>query len=128
MSFNNKVLLLPNARELSSREAEIDIDNAMALRASEVVVVFAPTTHAIVMGAIGELDAGEQSPGHQFFNRAVDRRAAYTWLVLAEFLPEVLNGEIRAATFEGNQAFRNEFAGACIALAYFVERRINFLC
>ncbi len=117
VSFNDKVLLLPNSRKLSSRQAEIDIDNAVALRASEVMVVFAPATYAIVMGAIGKLDAGEQSPVHQFFDCAVDRRAAYAWLGLAEFLPEIFNGEIRAAAFEIDQAFRNEFARARVALA-----------
>ena len=128
MSFNDKVLLLPNGRELSSRQAEIDIDNAMALRAGEVVVVFVPTTHTIVMAAIRKIDAGEQSPAHQFFDRPVDRRAAYARLDLAEFLPEVLNGEICAAAFEIDQAFRNEFARARVALAQLVERLINFLC
>lgn len=128
MSFNDKVFLLPNARELRSRQAEINIDNAMALRAGEVVVVFVPTTHTIVMGAIRKLDAGEQSSSHQFFDCAVDRRAAYTWLVQAEFLPEILNSEICAAAFEVNQAFRDEFARARVALAHFVKRRINFLC
>ena len=128
MSFNHKVLLLPNTRKLSSRQAEIDIDNPMALRACEMVMVFAPTAHTIVMGTIRKLDAGEQSHSHQFFDRAVDRRAANTRLILAKFLPEVLNGEICAAAFQFNQAFRDDFARACIALAYFIERRINFLC
>jgi hypothetical protein len=129
MPFNDKVLLLPNVRELSSRQTEIDIDNAMALCASEVVVVvLAPTTHTIVMGPIRKLDASEQSPVHQFFDRPVDRRPAYAWLDLAELLPEVFHCESRAAAFEIDQAFRNEFARACVALAHLVERRINFLC
>ena len=83
MSFNDKVLLLPDARKLSIGQAEIDIDDAMALRAGEVVVVFVPVAYAVVMGAIRELDAGEQSPVHQLFNRAIDRGAAYARLVLA---------------------------------------------
>lgn len=128
MSFNYKVLLLPNARKLSSRQAEIDIDNPMALRAGKVVVVFVPTAHTIVMGTIRKLDAGEQAHSHQFFDRPVDRRAAYTRLILAKFLPEVLNGEICAAAFQFDQAFRDDFARACIALTHFVEGRINFLC
>jgi hypothetical protein len=128
MSFNDKVLLLPNARKLSGRQAEVDIDNAMALRAGKVVVVFAAITHAIVMGAIRKLDAGKQSPAHQLFNGAVDCRAAYTRLLLAEFLPQIFNGEICAAAFKIDQAFRDKFARARIALAQVVERCINFLC
>lgn len=128
MSFNHKVLLLPNTRKLSSRQAEIDIDNPMALRAGKVVMVFVPTAHTIVMGTIRKLDAGEQSHRHQFFDRAVNRRATNAWLILAKFLPEVFNGEICAAAFQFNQAFRDDLARACIALTHFVERRINFLC
>ena len=128
VSFNDKVLLLPNGCKLSSRQAEIDIDNAMALCASKMVVVFVPATYTIVVGTIGKLDAGKQSPVHQFFDRAVNRRAAYAWLGLAEFLPEVFNGEVCTAAFEIDQAFRNELAWARVALAQLVERRINFLC
>jgi hypothetical protein len=128
VSFNDKVLLLPNDCKLSSRQAKVDIDNAMALRASEMVVVFVPTTYTIVMGAIGKLDAGEQSHIYQLFDRTVDRRAAYAWLGLAEFLPEILDGEIYAATFEVDQAFCNELTRARVALAQLVKRRINFLC
>ena len=100
MAFNDKVLLLADARKLGRRQAEIDIDDAMALCAGEVVVVFAAIAHAIVMGAIRELDAGKQAPAHQHFNGAVDRGAAYARLVLAEFLPQIFNGEVCAAAFE----------------------------
>ena len=128
MTFNDEVLLLPNDRKLSSRQAEIDIDNTMALCASQVVVMFVSATHSIVMSAIRKLYACKQSHAHQFFDRAVDRRAAYARLVLAEVLPEIFNSEICAAAFEINQALRNEFARARVALAQLVERRINFLC
>lgn len=128
MPFNNKVLLLPNGRELSSRQTEIDIDNAMTLRTSEVVMVLAPTTHTIVMGPIRKLDTSEQSPVHQFFDCTVDRRPAYAWLDLAELVPEIFHGESRGAAFEIDQTFRNEFARARVAQAHLVEGRINFLC
>ena len=128
MSFNDKVLLLPDAGKLSGRQAEVDIDNAMAPRAGEVVVVLASTTDAIVMSAIGKFDAGEQSHARQFFDRAVHGGAAYARLDLAEFLPQILNGEVCAAAFEIDQAFRDQFARARVALAQLVESRINFLC
>lgn len=128
MSFNDKVLLLPNDCKLTSGQAEIDIDNAMALRASEVVVVFVPATDTIVMSAIGKLDAGKQSHVHQFFDRTINRCAANAWLGLAKFLPEVFNSEVSTTAFEVDQAFRDELARARVALAQLVERRINFLC
>ena len=82
MPLNDKVLLLPNGRELSSGQTEIDIDNAMTLCASEVVVVLVSTADAVVMGPIGKLNASEQSPRHQLFDRTVDRRSADTWFGL----------------------------------------------
>ena len=127
MPFNHKVLLIANGHELSSGQTEIDIDNAMALCAGEVVVMLASTAHAIVMGAVRKLDAGEQSPAHQCFDRTVDCRPAYTWLGLAELLPEIFHAKRRAAAFEIDQMFRNEFARARVALAHLIESRVNFL-
>ena len=83
MPLNDKVLLLPNGRELISRETDIDIDDAMALRAGEVVVVLASTTDTVVMGPIRKINPGEQSHIHQLFDRTVDRGPAYTWLGLS---------------------------------------------
>lgn len=83
MPFNDKVLLLPNGCELIRGETEIDIDNAMALRAGEVVVMLASSTNAVVMRPIRKLDAGKQPPVHQLFDRTVDRRSTDPWLGLA---------------------------------------------
>ena len=127
MPLNHKVLLLPNSRELSSRQTEIDIDNAMALCACEVVVVVASSADAVVVGSIRKLNAGEQSSRHQLFDRTVDRGSSDTWLSLPELLPEFLNGEIRAEAFQLDQAIRDELTWARVALAHFVERRVNFI-
>ena len=127
MPFNDKVLLVANGRELSSGQTEIDIDNAMTLCASEVVVVLASSADAVVMSPIRKLNAREQSSRHQLFDRTVDRGSADAWLSLPELLPEFLNGEIRAEAFQLDQAIRNELARARVALAHFVERRINFI-
>ncbi len=96
MPLNHKVRLVPNGRELISGETDIDLDNAVALRAGEMVVVLVSTTHTIVMGPISELNAGEQSHVHQFFDRTIHRRPAYAWLDLAELLPEIFYSEICA--------------------------------
>ena len=127
MPFNDKVLLIANGRELSSRQTEIDIDNAMTLCASEVVVVLASSADAVVVGPIRKLNAGEQSSRHQLFDRTVDRGSADAWLSLPELLPEFLNGEIRAEAFQLDQAIRDESPWTCVALACFIERRINFI-
>jgi hypothetical protein len=127
MPLNDKVRLIPNCHELICGEADIDIDDVMALRAGEMVMVFVSTTHTIVMGPIGELNAGEQCHAHEFFDRTIYRRPSYAWLDLAELLPEIFHCEIRATVGQFDQAIRNEFARACVALAHFIERRVNFL-
>src|SRR6185312_12094226 len=127
MPLDDKVRLIPNGHELICGQADIDIDDTMALRAGEMVVVLVSTTHTIVMGPISELNAGEQSHLHQFFDRTIHCRPAYPWLDLAEFLPKIFHSEICAETGQFDQAIRNEFAWACVALAYLIESRVNFL-
>ena len=83
MPFNDKVRLIPNSRELVCGEADIDIYDAMALGAGQMVVVFASTTDTVVMRPICELDPVEQSHIHQLFHRAIDRGSAYPWLSLS---------------------------------------------
>jgi hypothetical protein len=98
MPLNLKVRLVRNGRELIGGETDIDIDNAVALGAGEMVVVLVSTTHTIVMGPISELNAGEQSHVHQFFDRTIHCRPAYAWLDLAELLPKIFHSEICAET------------------------------
>jgi hypothetical protein len=127
MPLNYKVRLVPNGRELSSGETNIDIDDAMALCACKMVMVLVSTTHPIVMGPISELNAGKQSHVHQFFDRTIHRRPAYGWLDLAKLLPEIFHREICAQVGEFDQAICNEFALACVALAHLAESRVNLL-
>ena len=127
MPLNHKVRLVSNGRELVSRETNIDIDDAVALCAGEMVVVLVSTTYTIVMGPISELNAGEQSQVHQFFDRTIHRRPAYGWLDLAELLPEIFHREICAQVGEFDQAIRNEFAWTCGPLAHLAESRVNLL-
>ncbi len=83
MPLNDKVCLLPNGRELICGETDVDIDDAVALRAGEVVVVLVSIADTVVMGAVRKLDTGEQPPIHQLFDRTVDRGSAYSWLGLS---------------------------------------------
>ena len=87
MALNDKVRLIPNGHKLICGEADIDIDDVMALRAGEMVMVLVSTTYTIVMGSIRELNAGEQSHVHQFFNRSIHRRPPYAWLICPHGLP-----------------------------------------
>jgi hypothetical protein len=55
----------------------------MALCAGEMVVVFVATADTVVMCPIRKLDPGEQSHGHQLFDRTVDCSPAYPRLGLS---------------------------------------------
>ena len=83
MALNDKICLNPNVRKLIGGETDIDIDDAMALRAGEVVVVFVPTTDTVMMRPVRKFDPGKQSHIHQLFDRTVDRGSANTWLGLS---------------------------------------------
>lgn len=83
MPLNDKARLIPNGHELISGEAEIDVDDVMALCAGKMVVVLASTADTVVMCPVRELDPGEQSFIHQLFDRTVDRGPAYPWLGLS---------------------------------------------
>jgi len=82
MALNDKIRLNPNVRKLSGGETDIDIDDAMALRAGEVVVMLTSTTDTVVMCPIRKLNPGEQSHIHQLFYRTIDCGSAYTRLGL----------------------------------------------
>ena len=83
MPLNDKVLLLPNGRELISRETDIDIDDAMTLRAGKMMVVLTPTANTVVMRPIRKLYPSKQSHIYQLFDRTIDRGSAYTRLGLS---------------------------------------------
>ena len=83
MPLNDKVRLIPNSRELIGGETDIDIDDAMALRAGKMMVVLTPTANTVVMRPIRKLYPGKQSHIYQLFDRTVDRGPTYTWLGLS---------------------------------------------
>jgi hypothetical protein len=83
MPFNDKIRLISNGCELIGWETDIDVDDAMTLRAGEVMVVLASITDTIVVCPIRKLDPGKQTHIHQLFDRTIDGGSAYTWLGLS---------------------------------------------
>ena len=61
MPFNREIGAGTNAGKLRVGQTDIDLDNAMAVCASEVVMVMLLATDAIVVCAVCELDAIEQA-------------------------------------------------------------------
>ena len=128
MSLYDEVRLIPYGSKLIGGKTDIDIDDAVALRAGEMVVVLASSTHTVMMRPVRKLDAGEQSHIYQLFDRAVYRGSPDARLGLSQLLPEAFNGEIRATAREFDQSIRNEFTGTRVTLAHLVESRVNFMC
>lgn len=81
MTFNVKVCLVADSLELVDRQADIDLYDAVALCAGEVMVMRA-TTDAIVMRAVRKLNTIQQSHVHQHLNRTIDSGTSHAWLVL----------------------------------------------
>ena len=83
MPLDDKVRLVPNGRKLISGETDIDIDDAVALSAGEMVMMLASTADTVVMCPICKVNPGEQSHIHELFDRTVDRGPTYPWLGLS---------------------------------------------
>ena len=83
MPLNDKVRLVSNDHELIGGQADIDVDDAMTLRAGKMVVMLAFTTDTVVMCSIRKLDPSEESHIRQLFHRTVDRGSAYPWIGLS---------------------------------------------
>ena len=82
MSVNDKVCLILDSGDLLRREAASDIDDAVTLCASQMMVVFAPVADMIVMRSICKLDPCQEFSLHEHFYRTIDRGSAYPWLGL----------------------------------------------
>jgi hypothetical protein len=92
------------------------------------MVMMSPITDTIMMRAIRELNALQQSYIYQLFNRAEHRSATDALIILAQRLPQVIRREINPTSGELNQALSDEAALACVALAQFMKCEMNLLC
>ena len=124
MAFNVEVCLITDSLERIKGNTDIDLYNAVALRAGQVMVV-AIAADAVVMRAIGKLDTIQQAHTDQHLHRAIDSCAAQARLYLAQLLPEVVNREIAATCSKLNKALGNQLARARIALAQLTECCMN---
>lgn len=80
MALDDEISRITNSCDLIGGQADVDINDAMALRTREVVVMLAAIAHTVVVRAVGELNAREQFHIYQLFDRAVDRGPAYARL------------------------------------------------
>jgi hypothetical protein len=127
MALDGEVGLLGERGELFGGNADIDIDDAMAGGAGQVVVMFV-AAHAIAMRSIGKLDAVQQSGVDQHFYGAVDRRAPQARLAMTEVLPEIIHRKVSPAMRQFDQALGNHPARARITLALLVKHGVNLVC
>ena len=83
MPFDDKVLLGADSGELIRWKADVDINDAMATRAGEVVVVVALPANTVVMRPVSKLDPRQQPRVHQLLHRTVDCSASNTRIILS---------------------------------------------
>ena len=126
MTFNIEVRPITNSRKLINGETDIYLYNAMTANAGKVMVMVI-AANTIVMGSIGKFNAIEQACIDQHLYRTIDRCPPHTRLPLSQFLPEIINGEIRSTFGKFHQSLRNESPWTCITPACLLECRINFM-
>jgi hypothetical protein len=127
VAFDIKIRLIANSAYLIYGQADIDLHDAVALCAGQMVMMARTTADAIVMRAVRELDAVQELHIRQHLDRAIDRCASQAWLGLPQLLPQIINGEIGTAGRQLYQPLGDELARARMTLARFVERRPDLI-
>lgn len=97
MTFDIKISLVTDCRELIDGETNVHLYNPVALRAGQVMMVVV-TADTVVMRPISKLDAIQQTHIDQLLHGAVDRSSSQAWLYLSYLLPEIINREIGSAS------------------------------
>ena len=127
VTLDGEIGLFADGGKLIDGQANIHLDHQMTLRAGQMMVMNAPT-NTVVMRAIGELNAIEQTQTKKHLNRAVDSCASQARLHLPQHLPQIINGEICPTVREFNQTFLDQAARARIALAGFLKGGSYLIC
>ena len=91
----------------SCPQAEVHLDNPMALRAGQVMVVVIALTEAEGVRAVGELDAVEHLQPYQRLDRPVHRCPADARAGTTELPQELLRGESLPRASEAYQLLRD---------------------
>lgn len=124
MAFDHKISLVADGTELFDRQADIDLNDAVAACTGEVMVV-SIAADAIVMATISEFHPIEQSCIHQLFNRAVDGSPAQRWFALANLLPQIINRKICPTACQFHEPLFNQSAWTGTTLAHLVKGGTN---
>src|SRR5450755_185587 len=122
-----KIRLIADGAYLIYGQADIDLHDAVALCAGQVVMMARTAADAVVVRTVRELDAVQEFHICQHLDRAIDRRASQAWLGLPQLLPQVINSEISTAGRQLYQPLGNELARARMTLARLVERRPDLI-
>ena len=128
MSLDDKVRLVPNGRKLISGETDIDIDDAVALSAGEMVMMLASTADTVVMCPVCKLHTIQQTHRNQLLYGAIDRSSTQARLYFPHLLPEIINREIGTANSKFYQSICDKLSRARMPLTHLVEGRAYFVC
>ena len=127
MAFDGEIGLVADRFNLLNWEANVNFDDTVAICAGQVMMV-AATADAVMVRAVGELDAVQQADSDQHLNGAVDGGTSQARLALPQLLPQVIDGEVVATTCKLYQPIRDKLTRARLALARFGEGGANFFC
>jgi hypothetical protein len=127
VTFDIKIRLVADGTYLVYGQADIDLHDAVALCAGQMVMMARTAADAVVMRAVRELDAVQKLHIRQHLDRAIDRCASQARLGLPQLLPQIINSEISTAGRQLYQPLSNELTRARMALARFVERRPDLI-
>jgi hypothetical protein len=126
MSLNGKVGLSPDSHKLVGGQAHIDLNDAMAVRAGQVMMVMV-WTDAVMMRTVGELNTIQQAGIDQHLHRTIDGGAAQARLLLTQCLPEIVNREIGSLCCKGDELLLDELTWASPTLARLVKCGTNLV-
>ena len=126
MTFNIEVSLGADGSDLLNWQADINFYDAMALRTGQVMMV-CTAADAIVMSPISELNTIQEAHIHEHLDRAIDRCTAQAWFTIAQFLPEIINREIRSARRIFYQSLGNELTWTCMTLTGLIKCGTDFI-
>ncbi len=106
-------------------QAEVQLDDPVAFRAGQVVVVAVAFAQAEGMCTVRELDAVQHLHAHELVDGPVDRGPANAGICAAQLLKQLFRGKRRSRLSEANQVFCDGPARLGPSFAELLERLVD---
>jgi len=125
MVVDLEVLPLPDGRNHLRFQAEIQLDDPVALRAGEVMVVMIALTQAERMRTVGELDPIEHLHLHELVDGPIDRCSPDMRVCVPQRLQELVGGKCRAGVPQADQVLCDCASGLGLPFSELLERFVD---